>query len=504
MASSTALLLGLLVGIALGAVIGALVDRARRQDVVCGHEDPVVVEARHAAEISELRHDAQVQLAEVRHAAAVEQAQLESSLASARAAVEARLAAVAAEAKELREQVGVAQQQYRDAVERHRREEQKREASGAAESKVLQQLAPVAAQLKGMQAKVDELEQQRAEQHGQLAEQLRVTRETAAQSKQAAEALSAALSNNAVRGTYGETQLRTLVESAGLLNRIDYSVQESITADSGARRPDMVINLPGGKRLAIDAKVPYRAFIEAYRDELDDDRRKQVRLQHARAVKSHVDTLASKQYWTGLEESPEFTIAFIPNEAILNDALDADPGLMEHAYSQGIALATPVNLWAVLKTVALTWKQEQMAENALELVALGRELYKRLGTLSGHVSKLGRTIERSVDDYNKLVGSLDRQVISTARKLDAVDEAAQLGSIATIEDTHVRKLNAPELAADTAPQVEPVAAAPEPEPAVSAPPPAVDEQDLFADLEREELEVDMVTPSGAERGRDVG
>lgn len=411
------LVLLLVVGLALGFALGWLVARQRLQ-----LSDPAVLEAQHARAVAELRHQE----------------------AAARSEVERDLSAALASLDGVGRELAAARQQYRETVDQHRREAMRREAEGQNENRILQQLAPVARQLGDMRIKVDEIEKQRAQQHGQLTEQLRVTHETAAQSKQAAEALAAALSNNAVRGTYGETQLRTLVESAGLLNRIDYTVQESITADSGDRRPDMVINLPGGKRLAIDSKVPYRAFIDAYRSEIDDERRKQLRLDHARAVKKHVDELAAKQYWSGLDTSPEFTIAFIPNEAILNDALDADPGLMEHAYAKGIALATPVNLWATLKTVALTWKQEQMAENARELVALGRELYKRLGTMSDHVTKLGRSLERTVGDYNKFVGSLERQVLSTARKLDAVDEAAQLGTIPEIEDADPRGLTASE------------------------------------------------------------
>lgn len=442
----------LLVGVVLGAVVGWLVGRQGAhaapepvQDLV----DPEVLQARHDRVVVEVR----------------------AQEAAARAKVENELAAATASLEGLHRELEGAREQYRELVETHRREAREREAASAVESEILQQLAPVAKQLGDMRLKVDEIEQQRSQQHGQLAEQLRVTHQTAAQSKQAAEALASALSNNAVRGQYGETQLRTLVESAGLLHRIDYTLQASIEADSGARRPDMVINLPGGKRLAVDAKVPYRAFIEAYQGEIDDERRRQLRTQHARAVRTHVDQLSSKQYWTGLETSPEFTIAFIPNEAILNDALEADPGLMEHAYAKGIALATPVNLWAVLKTVALTWKQEQMAENARDLVALGRELYKRLGTLSDHVSKLGRSIERTVGDYNKFVGSLERQVLSTARKLDAVDEAAQLGTVPEIDDADTRNLTAAEFAA-------------------------------FDDLERPELDLGLVDPParGEERG----
>ncbi|MDR6119270.1 DNA recombination protein RmuC [Aeromicrobium sp. SORGH_AS981] len=476
MAPTLTLLLGLLVGVALGVVVGLLVARLRQVDGAADVEDPAVVQARHAAELAEVRHAAHAELADARHAAAAERAQVEqalaaersrveSALAAAKADVEARLAATRAEADALREQVEVARRQTRELVAQHDREAKERQAKEHSESRVLQKLAPVATQLQQMQRKVEEIEEKRARQHGHLAEQIRATQESAARSQQAAETLSGALRNNTVRGAYGETQLTSLVESAGLLNRIDFSTQESITADSGARRPDMVIKLPGRKQMAVDAKVPYAVFIDANRPDLDDAERKRMFVQHAKAVRAHVDALAQKEYWTGLPTSPEFTVAFIPNDAILNAALDADPSLMEHAFGKGIVLATPVNLWAVLKTVAFTWRQEDLAENAQELVDLGRELYKRLGTLSSHVSKLGRSLERSVKDYNTFVGSLERGVLVTARKLDRVDDTALLGDVQEL-DVDPRSLTASELTQ----------------------PPASQEFALFEDLERPEID----------------
>lgn len=477
MASSTALLLVLLVGVVLGAAIGWLAVRSRVAAVVgCDHEDPAMVQARHEAQLAAARHEAEARVAELRHHATVERSRVESTLESARAEVEARLAATRAEADALREQVDAAREQTRELVEQHRREAQQRQGAEQAESKVLQKLAPVASQLQQMQRKVEEIEQQRARQAGHLAEQIRATQESAARSQKAAETLSGALRNNSVRGAYGETQLTSLVESAGLLNRIDFSVQESINADSGARRPDMVIKLPGRKQMAVDAKVPYSAFIDANRPDLDEAERKRLFAVHAKAVRAHVDALSQKEYWTGLPTSPEFTVAFIPNDSILNAALDADPSLMEHAFGRGIVLATPVNLWAVLKTVAFTWRQEDLAENAQELVDLGRELYKRLGTLSGHVSKLGRSLERSVKDYNTFVGSLERGVLVTARKLDRVDDTALLGEVEEI-DVDPRSLTASELT--------------EPGPA--------EEFALFEDLERAEIDPSIIDVDTAPR-----
>lgn len=439
------LLIGLCVGLAVGAGLGWLARAMRPVELpepAEPVEDPAIAQARHERVVAEIRHEE----------------------AAARARVEADLAGAAASIEGLREHLATAQQAMRDTETRHReqlagtqqamRETEtrhrddlrKREVADQGESKVLQKLAPVAAQLKDMQAKVLDLEKQRSEQHGDLAAQIRATRQSAEQSKMAAETLSSALRNNSVRGAYGELQLKTLVESAGLLNRIDYSMQESITADSGARRPDMVIKLPGRKQVAIDSKVPFSAFIDSFRDDISEKERTSLQAQHAKQVRAHVDALAGKEYWTGLPISPEYTIAFIPSEAILNTALEADPTLLEYAFGRGIVLATPVNLWATLKTVALTWKQEDLAENAQELVELGRELYKRLGKLSEHVSKLGRSIETTVRSYNDFAGSLEGRVLVTARKLDGIDEAKMLGEVKQI-DADARRLTAAEFTA---------------------------------------------------------
>ena len=418
------LLIGLLVGVALGGVVGWLLGQGRVVEAGEVTEDPALIEARHQHTVGQIRAEE-----------AAVRGQIENNLATAQESV-----------RGLREQLAAAQQQFRETVEQHRAEARKREAAEQGESKVLQQLAPVASQIRDMQQKVLDLEKQRSAQHSALGEQIKASQVSAEKSKLAAEALSSALRNNSVRGAYGETQLTSLVESAGLLNRIDFSTQESITADSGARRPDMVIKLPGRKQMAVDAKVPFSAFIDSHREDISDAERKSLQTQHAKQVKGHVDALAAKEYWTGLDSSPEFTVAFIPNDAILNAALDADPGLMEYAFGKGIVLATPVNLWAVLKTVAFTWKQDDLAENAQELVDLGRELYKRLGKLSEHVSKLGRSIETTVRSYNDFTGSLEGRVLVTARKLDGIDEAKLLGEVKQI-DADTRRLTASEFGA---------------------------------------------------------
>jgi len=400
------LIVVLVCGLLLGLVVGWLIGRAPAEG-----SDSAVLEARHATAIAELRHGESSQ-----------RAQIEQELAEARATVIG-----------IREQLVTAKSQYDEIVERHRQDAQKRAASDQAENKVLQQLAPVADQLKSMSQKVIDLEAQRHQQHGDLAAQIKVTRETAEKSKLAAETLAAAMSNNSTRGVWGETQLKTLVESAGLLRRVDFTTQESIEAESGARRPDMVVNLPGGKHMAIDAKVPYAAFIDSNRPDMSDTQRSQLLTQHVKAVKAHVDALSGKRYWTGLEASPEFTIAFIPNESILNAAIDADPALMDYAFGKGVLLATPVNLWAVLKTVAFTWQQDVLTEDAKHLFDLGKELYSRLATMAEHSDKLRRSIESTVSNYNAFAGSLEQRVLVTARKMDGLNESKVIGTPRMIE-----------------------------------------------------------------------
>jgi DNA recombination protein RmuC len=424
------LLIGLLIGVALGALIGGLLVRSRsassRGNAVAD-VDPAVLEARHAAIVAELR----------------------AQESAARAEVSTQLAAAQATLAGLGEQLADAQAQYRDLLERERLEALQRTQAHQDESKVLQALAPVKESLSSMQQKVAELEMQRSQQHGELAQQLKTATESEERLRATAESLASALRNNATRGVWGETQLRTLVESAGLVNRVDFTVQSTIESESGTRRPDMVIKLPGGKSIPVDAKVPYNSYIEASAIPASatgeqEAARGRLLAAHAKQVKSHVDALAGKTYWTGLDASPDFTIAFIPNEPLLAAAMEADPNLMEYAFSKRIILANPVTLWALLKTIAFTWQQDVLTEDAKRLFDLGKELYSRLATLSEHADKLRRSIESTVTSYNNFASSLEQRVLVTARKLDGLDESKVIGTPAQL-DERPKQLSQPEL-----------------------------------------------------------
>jgi DNA recombination protein RmuC len=297
------------------------------------------------------------------------------------------------------------------------------------ENKLLEAIAPVKFHLEQMQQVVTRLEKDRTEQFGTIQEQLKNAIDSDAALRKQTQALSQALSSNNIRGVWGETQLRKLVELAGLIKHADFDEQASFSTDTGTGRADMVINLPGGKSLAIDSKVPFNSYQEASTisdlasgEELA--RRNRLIEEHVKAVKGHVDALSSKTYWTGLNASPDFVIAFVPSESLLSAALDADPGLLEYAFKKNVALASPVSLFSVLKTINYIWRQNVDETQVRTMIKLGKELYDRVGKVAEHADKLGRSITATVKDYNVFVSSLESRVLVTARKLNDLDENA--------------------------------------------------------------------------------
>jgi DNA recombination protein RmuC len=324
------------------------------------------------------------------------------------------------------------------------------QAKQEAENKILQALAPVSERLTDMQRTVAELEKQRNEQHGQISQQLRAAVESDELLRGTAEQLASALRSNSVRGVWGEVQLRRVVEAAGLIERVDFDVQSQISSDVGIGKPDMVIHLPGGKNIAVDAKVPFNAYLEASQIPFtatgeEAARRESLLKQHVTAVRAHVDALGKKSYWDGLAASPELVICFIPSEALISSAIEADPSLMDYAFSKKVALASPVTLWSVLKTVAFSWQQDVLTEDAAKLFDVGRELLQRLGAMAKHVETLGRSLTSSVKGYNAFVGSLESRVLPSAKKLNELGQAADLaGDFNRIEEMP-REISAPEL-----------------------------------------------------------
>lgn len=317
---------------------------------------------------------------------------------------------------------GLNGQLAQSAAEKRDRDERDRE-----ENKLLQALAPVKVHLEQMQQTVATLEKERTEQFGSIQQQLKSAIESDEQLRKQTQALSQALTSNNVRGVWGEAQLRKLVELAGLIKHADFDEQATISTNAGAGRADMVINLPGGKSLAIDSKVPFSAYQEASAiSELatgeEAARRARLIAEHVKAVKAHIDALGTKAYWSGLDASPDFVIAFIPSESLLSAALDADPALLEYAFKKNVALASPVSLFSVLKTINFIWRQNADESSVRNMIKLGKELYERVGKVAEHADKLGRSITSTVKDYNLFVSSLEGRMLVTARKLNDLDE----------------------------------------------------------------------------------
>lgn len=433
------LLIGLLVGGALGALVMHLVA-SRRPDPAPVGEDPALVEARHERALLELRAAAESE----RAALLAEQHQLQATL-------RAELAAAEAAAAGLREQVEQQTRQQRELLEQQRLDQTERSERERRESAVLQALSPVRETLSTMQRKVSELEQQRSEQYGSIAEQLKRAQLSDAELRATTESLASALRNNSTRGVWGETQLRRVVEAAGLTQHVDFELQTQVTTDQGRGRPDMVVNLPGGKFIPLDSKVPLEHYLEASAipetaTGEEGARRKALIERHVKAMRSHIDALGKKSYWEGLDASPEFVIAFIPNESLLSAALEADAGLLNYAFERRVALASPVNLFAVLKTIDYAWQQQAVSDEAKKLFDLGNTLYQRIGALAGHADSLRKAIERTVDSYNKFASSLESRVLVTARQFPGINET-KLSLVAEPAPIHEspRRLSATEL-----------------------------------------------------------
>ncbi|OLO66974.1 recombinase RmuC [Actinomyces oris] len=345
---------------------------------------------------------------------------------------------------------------------------------------VLRALAPVRSQLEQVGARVESLEKQRAEQHAALAEQLRATALREQDLARSTACLEGALRSRSARGMWGEVELARVLEASGMMRHVDFSEQRTIGAlvqrrrgqagppgsaasaasaagegAAGRSRPDVVVHLPGDGYLAVDAKAPMDSYLAATAvqgagDE-DEERRRQLLEAHARALRGHVDQLAARRYDRALGDSPELVVLFVPAEAVLSAALEADPALLEHALGRGVALASPVSLLTLLRTCATAWARTAVNDDARELLELGRTLYERLGTVASHLDALGGALRRSVTAYNKAVGSMENRLLVTARSLETLGEQVDSPTLISADAAQVRTFTAPELTADGKP-----------------------------------------------------
>ena len=309
-----------------------------------------------------------------------------------------------------------------------------------------------------------DLEHHRVSWQAQLHEQVGEMRRSTESLRKETSVLSTALRRPQVRGRWGELHLRRAVELAGLVARCDFDEQVSGRTDDGLLRPDLVVNLAGGKHVVVDAKVPLDAFLDATAADFDEERSDHL-ARHARQLRQHVDALAGKSYWRTLPSTPEFVVLFVPGESFLSAALEAEPTLLEYAAAKQVVLATPTTLIALLRTVAYAWTQETLADKAREIHELGRELHERLGTMGGHLDRLGRSLTSAVGAYNKAVGSLETRVLVSARRFHDLEIGpGELETPEAVTDT-ARPLTAGELleaVADERPELPELEEAPRP------------------------------------------
>ncbi len=304
---------------------------------------------------------------------------------------------------------------------------------------------PLGKSLDKVSEEIGRIEKARAEAYGALTEQIRTL--AGAQDRLQAETgnLVQALRRPSVRGQWGEMQLRRVVEMAGMLDHVDFVEQVSTEGEDGRLRPDMLVHLPGGTEVVVDAKTPLEAYLNSL-DAENDENRQACLVDHARQVRDHVRKLGAKAYQDQFSRSPEFTVMFLPSESIFYAALDKDPTLIEAGVDQKVLLATPTTLIALLRTVHYGWRQEALAENAERISELGRELYERVCKLGEHFANLGKRIGNTVDAYNDAVGTLERRVLPQARRFPELGlRSGKVAPVLEAVDRSARELSAEEL-----------------------------------------------------------
>jgi DNA recombination protein RmuC len=300
-----------------------------------------------------------------------------------------------------------------------------------------QTVAPLRESLEKVTTQVQELDRARAQSHGAITRQLSELGERT-------QTLANALRSPHVRGRWGEVQLKRVVELAGMLPYCDFAEQVTATGDEGRLRPDLIVRLPGGKQVVVDAKVPLAAYLDAL-EAPDDDVRAAKLADHARQVREHLQKLSAKQYWQQFADSPDYVVMFLPDEGFFRAAWEQDRELVELGVRARVHIASPTTLIALLQAIAYGWQQEKVAEDARTVQQLGQRVYESMSVLGGHLAKVGTNLDRAVTSYNEAVGSLERRVLPPARKL--VDHVVSDKEIAALDPvgTQSRPLAAPEL-----------------------------------------------------------
>lgn len=319
-----------------------------------------------------------------------------------------------------------------------------------------QAVAPVRESLDRFDSRLRELESSGVAWQTKLQAQVEAVRLTGEALRRETQGLATALRRPQVRGQWGEMHLRRAVELAGMVERCDFTLQTSVRSDQGVLRPDLLVRLAGGRHVVVDAKVPLDAFLQATEADAEgDDAAAAAQLRrHAAQVRSHVDALAAKAYWRQFAPAPEFVVMFVPGEAFLSHALEADPTLLEYAATRQVIPTTPTTLIALLRTVSYAWSQQTLAEGAREVQQVGRELYDRLAGMGRHLDRLGRSLTGAVGAYNETVGSLESRVLVSARRMRDLEIGSDDPVAPAPVQEAVRPLGAPELVVPSPPETE--------------------------------------------------
>lgn len=371
------------------------------------------VERGAAERVADVERNAQVRLREEQEGAQLRLAELKADTQR----LKDEFASLSAKALEQNSEAFL-----RQAEERLKRAGEAGEAELAKREEAVRALVePLARTLGEVKVEMTTAERSRAQAHGALAEQVRAMQTSSEALRSETSQLVTALRAPQVRGRWGELQLRRVVEAAGMIAHVDFTEQQSVQTDDGLLRPDLVVHLPGDKCVIVDSKVAFNGYLEAM-EATDETVRNKRLVAHARHLRDHIDALSDKAYWEAFTATPEFVVMFVPAETFLNAALEQDPTLWERAFAKNVVIATPATLVALLRTVGYTWRQEKLAAEAQQVFEVGRELHKRLATFGKHLTDLGRRLNGTVEQFNKLNRSLDSQLVTQARRFSALQD----------------------------------------------------------------------------------